>query len=189
MRLQIGNCVGANNHRYFILFLTFTILSCLYILCMVVYTYNHTRMSLTVIQYDPPEPGTSGMGLDYVADAFSSLLFDNQVAFTIRYIGLLYLFVISVALLIGVGFLLSQQLSLVYQGQTYLDTLSTGVNDSNSGSGKKGWANLQRVFGKKYPWLWLLPYIRSKKSHARWVVVSSFERGRLKPRVLVQIFN
>lgn len=164
MHLQIGNCVGANNQGYFILFLIFTTLSCLYVLGMSIYTYNHSRMSSTI---DFPEPGTSGIELDYLADVFSSLLFGNQVTFTIRYIGLLYLFVISMALLIGVGILLYQQLSLLYQGQTYLDSLSTAVSESNSGSRRKGWVNLQRVFGNRYPWLWLLPYISSKKFHTR----------------------
>lgn len=169
MHLQIGNCVGANNQGYFLLFLIFTTLSCLYVLGMSVYTYNHSRMSSAMMAYDLPEPGTSGIGLDYLADLFSSLFFGNQpLTITIRYIGLLYLFVISMALLVGVGILLYQQLLLLYQGQTYLDSLSTVVSESSkSGSGRKGWANLQRVFGKMYFWLWLLPHISSQKFHSR----------------------
>lgn len=168
--LQIGNCVGANNQGHFLLFLIFTTLSCLYVLTMSVYTFNHSRASLIRNQQsdDLPEPHqtSTGMGLDYLSDLLSSLLFDNEDISAIRYIALLYLFVISTALLIGVGILLYQQLSLLYQGQTYLDTLSTDL--TNFGPvGRRGWANLQRVFGKRYPWLWLCPYISSQKFHAR----------------------
>jgi len=60
-----------------------------------------------MMAYDLPEPRTLGIGLDYLANLFNSLFFGNQsLTITIWYIGLLYLFVISMALLIGVGILL-----------------------------------------------------------------------------------
>jgi hypothetical protein len=161
--LQIGNCVGANNHGYFILFLMYTLVSCLYVLGMAICAYNYSRISRTTVQYDPPEPEMSGIGLGHLGHVFGSLFSNNQTAITIQHIGLVYLFIITLALLIGISLLLYQQLALVYEGQTYLDSLSP-VNDDTS---KKGWANLQRVLGKRYPWLWLLPYISSKKFHAR----------------------
>jgi hypothetical protein len=130
--------------------------------------YGYLRIQLledirTTVQYDPPEPEMSGIGLGHLGHVFGSLFSNNQTAITIQHIGLVYLFIITLALLIGISLLLYQQLALVYEGQTYLDSLSP-VNDDTS---KKGWANLQRVLGKRYPWLWLLPYISSKKFHAR----------------------
>ena len=166
MRLQIGNCVGANNHGYFILFLVFTLAGCVYALGMAIYTYNYSRMSLTTVQYDPPIPGTPGISLGRLGDIFDSSFSNNQAAIMIRHIGLLYLFIITLALLIGISLLLHQQVTLVFQGQTYLDSLSV-VDGNKSGSVKKGWANLQRVLAKRYSWLWLLPCISSKKFHAR----------------------
>lgn len=141
----IGNCVGANNHGYFILFLMYTLVSCLYVLGMAICAYNYSRISRTTVQYDPPEPEMSGIGLGHLGHVFGSLFSNNQTAITIQHIGLVYLFIITLALLIGISLLLYQQLALVYEGQTYLDSLSP-VNDDTS---KKGWANLQRVLGKR----------------------------------------
>lgn len=163
--MQIGNCVGADNHGYFILFLMFTLVSCLYVLGMAIYTYNYSnlsRTSLPTIQHDPSE----GAGLGHFGDVFGSLSSNNQAAIVIQHIGLVYLFIVTLALLIGISLLLYQQLALVYQGQTYLDSLSA-VHDDNSGSWKKGWAHLHRVLGKRYPWLWVLPCISFKKFHVR----------------------
>lgn len=173
---QIGNCVGANNHGYFILFLIFTTVSCLYVLIMVLYTYTHAKAYWMVAESETlSERDTLNLGLDLMAGVLSSLLFDNQVAFTIRSIGLLYLFVASLVLLIGVGLLLHQQLVLVYSGQTYLDSITplmAAETDPPGLSGKRGWMNFQRLFGKKNPLLWLLPSLNFKRFHAGKVMSS-----------------
>lgn len=114
---------------------------------------------------DDPSEG-SALDLSHFSGVLAPVLLDNQTAVTIRQIGLIYLLITTVALLIGISLLLYQQLMLVYQGQTYVDSLSAG-DDDNAGPRKKGCANLQRVLGNRYPWLWLLPYISSKKFHAR----------------------
>lgn len=163
----IGNCVGANNHGYFILFLVFTLVSCLYVLGMVIYTYKYS--TLMSFEDDPPESesGASALDLSHFSGVLAPVLFDDETAVTIRQIGLIYLFIISLALLIGISLLLYQQLALVYRGQTFLDSLSAW-NDVNAGSSrKKGFANLQRVLGNRYPWLWLVPCVSAKKFHAR----------------------
>ena len=173
---QIGNCVGANNHGYFILFLIFTTVSCLYVLIMVLYTYTHAKAYWMLAESEAlSERDTMNLGLDLMAGVLSSLLFDNQVAFTIRSIGLLYLFVASLVLLIGVGLLLHQQLMLVYSGQTYLDSITplmAAEADPAGFSGKRGWTNFQRLFGKKNPLLWLLPSLNSKRFHTGKVMSS-----------------
>lgn len=119
------------------------------------------------IEDDPPESGASAIDLNHFSGVLGPVLFDDQTGVTIRQIGLIYLLIITLALLIGISLLLYQQLALVYQGQTYLGSISAENHDVNAGSRKKGCANLQRVLGNRYPYLWLLPYISSKKFHAR----------------------
>lgn len=163
---QIGNCVGARNHGYFLLFLGFTTLSCIYVLIMSAYSFNYSWPSLTEVHYDPlAQPGASVLGLQVMADVLSALFFDNQVVFSVRYVALLYLIVTSLAVLIGAGLLLYQQLALVYSGQTYLDSI-TFRDEADSGvQGTRGWTNLRRVFGKRHPLLWFFPSTNSRKFH------------------------
>lgn len=143
---------------------------------MVLYTYTHAKAYWMVAESETlSEHDTLNLGLDLMAGVLSSLLFDNQVAFTIRSIGLLYLFVASLVLLIGVGLLLHQQLVLVYSGQTYLDSITPLMateTDPAGFSGKRGWTNFQRLFGKKNPLLWFLPSLNSKRFHSGKVMSS-----------------
>jgi len=166
---QIGNCVGASNHRYFILFLGFTTVSCIYVLILVVYTFSVSWRNLMEIHHDdglPPLQGTFGMRL--MANILSAVILDTQFTFSMRLLSLVYLFVASVALLIGVGLLLQQQLWFVYRGDTYINNLYPSVNrGKNVVTGSQGWTNLYKVFGRQHPVFWIFPTFSPNKLHVR----------------------
>ncbi|GAU43024.1 hypothetical protein TSUD_12790 [Trifolium subterraneum] len=61
---------------------------------------------------------------------------------------LLYLFIASFSLQIGLSILLWQQLSLIYEGKTYLSNLSS--QEDNEEEEKKDCQNLVRFFGLQY---------------------------------------
>lgn len=165
----IGNCVGASNHRYFILFLGFTAVSCIYVLILVVYTFSVSWRNLVEIHHDdglPPLQGTFGMRL--MSNILSAVIVDTQFTFSMRLLSLVYLFVASVALLIGVGVLLQQQLWFVYRGETYMNNLYPSDNrGKNAVTGSQGWTNLYKVFGRRHPVFWIFPTFSPNKLHVR----------------------
>lgn len=62
---------------------------------------------------------------------------------------LVYLFIASVSLQIGLSVLLWQQLSFIYQGKTFLSNLSSQAD--NDEEEKKDCQNLVRFFGFQHP--------------------------------------
>ncbi len=102
----------------------------------------------------PPLQGTFGMRL--MANILSAVILDTQFTFSMRLLSLVYLFVASVALLIGVGLLLQQQLWFVYRGDTYINNLYPSFNrGKNVVTGSQGWTNLYKVFGRRHPVFWI----------------------------------
>lgn len=63
---------------------------------------------------------------------------------------LVYLFIASVSLQIGLSILLWQQLSFIYQGKTYLSNLSSQTDNEEEEEEKKDCQNLVRFFGFQY---------------------------------------
>ncbi|GMI87514.1 hypothetical protein like AT3G18620 [Hibiscus trionum] len=116
----IGNCVGAANHRHFIAFLFSTI----YISIMSAYAGLHIW---------PPVKYRSlrhliGFSSNIAIQAFKEVMLafaSSAVQLSARGLVLIYLFISSVSLQIGLGFLLWQQLSYTYEGKTYLGHLSS----------------------------------------------------------------
>ncbi|KAJ6740591.1 S-ACYLTRANSFERASE [Salix purpurea] len=92
-------------------------------------------------------------------------LASSAVLLSTRGLVLVYLFVSSTSLEIGISVLLWQQLCYIYEGQTYLDSLSMRGGDE---VGDKDCKNLFRFFGCPYPVLRFLPnFWNSPKSHRK----------------------
>nr|CAD1830699.1 unnamed protein product [Ananas comosus var. bracteatus] len=140
--LQIGNCVGAANHRFFVAFLISVVVSCAYVVAMATYAavYVWPRVDLGV---HLKSPGLDSLELlkEIVAALATSALFLSARGFL-----LVYLAFAGLAVGIGVSALLWQQLSSIYDGETYIDriTLKNATHD------ERGCENLLRFFGCPY---------------------------------------
>ncbi|KAF5475700.1 hypothetical protein F2P56_007476 [Juglans regia] len=158
----IGNCVGAANHRYFILFLISAVTSTIYVSIMSAYAGLRIWPSLT---YSLGH--FSGFNMDLALRAmmeiFSAFL-RSTVLLSARGLVLVYLFVCSVSVQIGLSVLLWQQLCFIYEGKTYLSHLSTRGNEEIIG--RKDCQNLFRFFECPYSISRYLPnFVRSRKRH------------------------
>ncbi|KAJ3689227.1 hypothetical protein LUZ61_018391 [Rhynchospora tenuis] len=141
----IGNCVGAANHHAFILFLISVVVSCTYVTVMAIYSGYRvwppldlsdltTSVSLHSVNV------TSLLGGIFAALARSALLLSA------RGLILVYLAFAGFAVEIGIGVLLWQQLSFIYDGVTYVNSISA----MNVGYTERGWNNVVRFFGCPY---------------------------------------
>ncbi|XP_010549157.1 PREDICTED: protein S-acyltransferase 11 [Tarenaya hassleriana] len=126
----IGNCVGAGNHRNFVAFLISAIVSTVYASSMCAYSLIHIL----------PTPA-SGSALRAVKNLTLAFIAD-AVFMSGRGLVLVYLFVASVSVGIGLSVLLWQQLNYVYEGKTYLGQLQ-----GTEGDGEKSCQNLVKFFG------------------------------------------
>ncbi|KAL8543494.1 hypothetical protein ACS0TY_004148 [Phlomoides rotata] len=159
----IGNCVGAANHRCFILFLISTVISTLYVTIMTLYSAVHIW---------PPLEHTTLSQLSVLADTeliFGVLkdkilaLLRSAVFLSVRGLVLVYLFMASVSVGIGLSVLLWQQLSYIYAGKTYLSQLRAVDSEETMG---RDCQNLVRFFGCPYNAAVYLPsYWKSRKTH------------------------
>lgn len=170
---QIGNCVGANNHQHFLLFLVFTAASSFYVLMMTLFASLQVWPKLVKFHTGKLPRLHVGSGFHSVGDTLNSLFLTTEIVASLRAFALLYLVIAALALLIGVGLLLQQQLQLLHSGQTFIDSLASEGWKSGGQKEGKSWANLRKLFGKTHPSLWLLPRINSrcetppKKIHIR----------------------
>ncbi|KAK9676479.1 hypothetical protein RND81_11G079600 [Saponaria officinalis] len=143
----IGNCVGAANHRYFISFLIIAVISVAYVALMSAYAILHISPSLgetTVGQMH--RVGNKLAVMSILKDVFIAFL-TSAIFFSTRGIVLLYLFVSSISVGIGLSILLWQQLYFIYEGRTYLSSLSSRAK------AERDCRNLYLFFG--------CPYIRT----------------------------
>ncbi|KAI5397164.1 hypothetical protein KIW84_063114 [Lathyrus oleraceus] len=144
----IGNCVGAANHYSFICFLISAVLSTIYVSIMSAYTSLHiwppSSYSLSRLK------GITGRDLAWrlVNEIFIAFL-RSALFLSARGLLLVYLFIASVSLQIGLSVLLWQQLSFIYQGKTFLSNLSSQAD--NDEEEKKDCQNLVRFFGFQHP--------------------------------------
>ncbi|KAI4306740.1 hypothetical protein L6164_029993 [Bauhinia variegata] len=155
----IGNCVGAANHYHFIAFLISAVISTIYVSIMSVYTGMHIWPPLTY-SFGRSNQAASSLAWRVMSEIFLSFL-RSALFLSARGIVLVYLFISSVSVMIGLSVLLWQQLFYIYEGRTYLSHLS-------SGDGKKDCQNLVRFFGFPYSVSRFLPKFRvTQKRHIK----------------------
>ncbi|KAF5737926.1 DHHC-type zinc finger family protein isoform 1 [Tripterygium wilfordii] len=153
----IGNCVGAANHRHFIAFLTCAVVSTVYVSIISVYAGYRVWPPLQYKSIGPLNGISRGLALRALKEIILALL--GSAAFlSARGLVLVYLFVASVSLEIGLIILLWQQLCYIYEGETYLSLLNSQISER---PGKKDCQNLFRFFGCPYSVLRYLPNARN----------------------------
>lgn len=162
---QIGNCVGAANHRNFIAFLMSAVLSTIYVSVMSAYAssliWPPVTYSLGSLH------GFTGTDLIWrvITETISAFL-RSALLLSPRGLILAYLFISTFSVQIGLSVLLWQQLSYVYEGKTYLSHLSSQADNAG---GKKDCQNLVLFFGFPYCITRFLPTFRvNRKKHRKW---------------------
>ncbi|CAK9140740.1 unnamed protein product [Ilex paraguariensis] len=163
--MQIGNCVGAGNHRCFIFFLMSTVISTIYLSVMSAYAAICIWPSLRL---KSPTLLTRLVNHESVFNTVKEIILaflSSTVFLSARGLFLVYLSIASASVEIGLGVLLWQQLGYIYEGNTYLSHLSLQGSD---GGGEGDCKNLIRFFGCPYFTSRYLPTFRnSKKSHKK----------------------
>ncbi|KAL8486041.1 hypothetical protein ACS0TY_022955 [Phlomoides rotata] len=149
----IGNCVGAANHRCFILFLISAVINTLYVTIMTLYStvhiwppFEHTTLSQLGVLVD-----TEFIFGD-LKDKILALL-RSAVFLSVRGIVLVYLFMASVSVDIGLSVLLWQQLSYIYAGKTYLSHLRAVDSEETMGRDCQNLVRFFGMFGKRVGFL------------------------------------
>lgn len=162
--VQIGNCVGAGNHKHFILFLISAIVSTIYVSIMAVYSVLHMWPPLLVHELGRLNGSGSRFGWSLSKEVVHAVL-RSTTLLSIRGFILIYLFISSFSVQIGLIVLLCQQLWYIYEGKTYLSHLSSQGDD-----GEKDCQNLLRFFGcPSVSFSRHLPIFRSsRKRHEKW---------------------
>lgn len=164
----IGNCVGVSNQRHFVLFLIWVVSSFLYIVCLGSASLLYLQPSLFSWKSYKHIPR---MGGGYLGVQVVKAIMQYEASISIRTMVLGYLIVVAISSVAGLGFLLFQQVRLIVEGQTYIDSLQDPEYSSkNLGSTIfQGFtkttlrANLSRVFGNGHPLLWIVPRVHPPK--------------------------
>lgn len=160
----IGNCVGAANHRYFILFLISAVVSTIYVAIMAVTAGFHIWSPLSIRTHAIANVGGTDLAMRFVKEIVIALL-NSALLMSSRGLLLVYLFVSSISVNLGLSVLLWQQLFYIYEGKTYLSHLSSQGGD---GAGQKDCQNILRFFGCPYSVSRYLPVVRdSEKRHKK----------------------
>ncbi|XP_021724663.1 protein S-acyltransferase 11-like [Chenopodium quinoa] len=158
----IGNCVGAGHHRYFIGFLIVAVISVAYAAIMSAYAILHVLPSLGEGSFQEIHGVNSNITfMGILKDIFIAFV-TSAVFFPPRGLVLLYLFVASISVGIGLTVLLWQQLYFIYEGRTYLTSLSS------QDDAERDCRNLYRFFGFPHSFsLYLRVCCNSKKIHRK----------------------
>ncbi|KAI5678301.1 hypothetical protein M9H77_09251 [Catharanthus roseus] len=161
----IGNCVGAANHRSFILFLMSTVTSTVYVSLISAYTALYIWPPINYrVTRSPEGLNTYKLVFTLLKEAILSFL-RSAVFITPRGLVLVYLFIASVSVQIGLSVLLWQQLCYIYKGKTYLSQLSSSENEE---SPERDCQNFVRFFGCQYATTRYFPsFWNSRKSHKK----------------------
>lgn len=127
------------------------------------YTGMHTWPRLRSLNGDALRNASA---FKVIREIFLALL-SSAFLMSTRDVVLVYLIISSISVQIGLVVLLWQQLSYIYEGQTYLSSLSSGASD---GAKESDCRNILRFFGcpnafSRY--LWILRI--SRKRHNRWI--------------------
>ncbi|XP_021735388.1 protein S-acyltransferase 11-like isoform X2 [Chenopodium quinoa] len=158
----IGNCVGAGNHRYFIGFLIVAVISVTYAAIMSAYAILHVLPSVGEGSFQEMHGLNSNIAfMGILKDIFIAFV-TSAVFFSPRGLVLLYLFVASISVGIGLTVLLWQQLYFIYEGRTYLTSLSS------QDDAERDCRNLYRFFGFPHSFsLYFRVCCNSKKIHRK----------------------
>ncbi|CAN7011328.1 unnamed protein product [Brassica rapa subsp. trilocularis] len=141
----IGNCVGAGNHKNFIAFLISAVISTIYAAVMCVYTLIHILPPLeNQAAYASDMAHANSLSVLRVVKNITLAYIANAIFVSVRGLVLVYLFVASFSVAIGLSVLLWQQLSYIYEGKTYLSHLSSQGSEED---GEKSCGNLLKFFG------------------------------------------
>ncbi|KDO53000.1 hypothetical protein CISIN_1g019492mg [Citrus sinensis] len=160
----IGNCVGAANHRYFILFLISAVVSTIYVAIMSVTAGLHIWSPLSIRSHAPSNVVGTDLAMRFVKEIIIALL-NSALLMSSRGLLLVYLFVSSISVNLGLSVLLWQQLFYIYEGKTYLSHLNSQGGD---GADQKDCQNILRFFGCPYSVSRYLPVVRdSEKRHTK----------------------
>lgn len=143
----IGNCVGAANHRSFVLFLISAVTSTIYVSIISAYAATKIWPSLDFRSTLLRDFSRNNLVFETVKEVILAFL-RSAVFISPRCVVLVYLFIASVALEIGLSVLLWQQLCFIYEGKTYLGNIkSQGLEDGlNNEVEEKDFRNLIRFF-------------------------------------------
>ncbi|MCD7446127.1 hypothetical protein HAX54_037334 [Datura stramonium] len=161
----IGNCVGAANHRHFVIFLISAIIGMIYMSIMSAYAVYHIwppldRWQIQLMSGAFNQKLVMRVFKDIFLAFMSSMLF-----LPARGLVLIYLFIASVSIEIGLSVLLWQQLCFIYEGKTYLSHISASGGE---GTAIKDCQNFIRFFGFSYTRTRYLPsFFSSKKRHKK----------------------
>ncbi|KAM3281248.1 protein S-acyltransferase 11 [Capsicum chacoense] len=161
----IGNCVGAANHRHFVIFLISAIISMIYASIMSAYAVYHiwpplNNWQIRLLNGAFGQKLLMGLLKDIFLAVFSSMMF-----LPARGLVLIYLFIASISIGIGLSVLLWQQLCFIYEGKTYLSHISASGGDSTA---IKDCQNFIRFFGLPHTRARYLPsFFNSKKRHKK----------------------
>ncbi|KAL2938935.1 Protein S-acyltransferase 11 [Bienertia sinuspersici] len=140
----IGNCVGAANHRYFIGFLIVAVISVAYVAIVSAYAVLHIVPSLGEGSLQEIHGNGSDIRLMGILKDIFVAFVTSAIFFSSRGLVLLYLFIASISVGVGLIVLLWQQLYFIYEGRTFLASLSSQVE------AKRDCRNLYRFFGFPY---------------------------------------
>lgn len=169
--MQIGNCVGAANHRYFILFLISAVVSTIYVAIMSVAAGLHIWSPLSIRSHAPSNVVGTDLAMRFVKEIIIALL-NSALLMSSRGLLLVYLFVSSISVNLGLSVLLWQQLFYIYEGKTYLSHLNSQGGD---GADQKDCQNILRFFGCPYSVSRYLPVVRdSEKRHTKWKQIGMY---------------
>lgn len=81
---------------------------------------------------------------------------------SMRALSLVYLEIASLSILFGVGLLLYQQISMLYSGNGYIDSVQAWPLGMARGVAvTRGFVNLKKVFGSEHPLFWIIPKVHS----------------------------
>ena len=135
--------MGASNHRAFVIFLISVVTSCSYAAIMTIYASYHIWPPIDFPNLSTRHSmGSMKVLMDIITSLASSAFFLSA-----RGLILLYLAFASLSVNAGIAVLLCQQLSYIYEGNTYLSRLSS----PDIMQGDRGLQNVVRFFGCPYP--------------------------------------
>ena len=145
----LSNCVGADNHRNFLLFLFWTIISCFYVTAVASVLLLARRTYVW----------------DFVSAVLRSLQWQRVILawFVVLQTApawlsaSLYLLVASLGLALGLGILMQRQVNFLLRGVSYIDALNLRTKGHTPNMVSDPVMNLRKVFGSRHPGIWLLP--------------------------------
>lgn len=143
---QIGNCVGSANHHSFIAFLISGLFSTIYVSIVSAYASLHMWPPLTYSIGSLHGTTSENLAWRIIKETIFAFL-RSLLLLSTRGFVLIYLFIASVSMMLGLSALLWLQLRYIYEGETYLSHLSS---QAYNGDRKKDFQNLVRFFGFPY---------------------------------------